>query len=69
MTGSNRVNVIALRRIGRYAEGETIKNVDKYCARVLVAVGKAKFENEEDEFRKVAPPKRRRYQRRDMVPE
>ena len=45
---------------------------DKYTARTLVAYDKARFKNEEDEFRRASPPKkraRRQYARRDMVAE
>lgn len=69
---NEKVTVIATRKVGRFEEGDRI-TIEKYAARVLVAYGKARFENDEDDCfaaRISDPPKRRRvYKRRDMVPE
>lgn len=55
----SKVTVIALRRVGKYAVGDKIET-GKYEARILVAMGKAKFEKDDDDFRRVQPTKRRR---------
>jgi hypothetical protein len=73
MANSNRkITVIAKKKIGRYAPNDEIVT-DKYTARTLVAYDKARFKNEEDEFRRHVPVKKRSrrnsYARRDMVAE
>ncbi len=68
MANNGKIIVIAERKIGKYSPGDEI-SIEKYAARALVAMSKARFKNEEDDFRKAALPKKRRrqYQRRDMV--
>lgn len=68
---NGKVTIIAEKKIGRFAPKDEI-TIEKYAARVLVALGKAKFKNEADEFRRHSSPKkrsRRTYARRDMVAE
>lgn len=65
-----KITVVADQRIGRYVKGDKIR-IDKYAGRALVAMGKAKFDTDTDEFRRptTTPRKRSRrtYQRRDLV--
>lgn len=66
------IQLRATKKIGRYNPGDLIEFSDKYAARSLVALGKAEFVNESDEFRRVAPrrgKRKRTYARRDMTPE
>lgn len=67
---SKKIVIIAQRKIGKFKTGDEI-TVEKYAARVLVAMGKAKFKNESDEFRKFPTAKKKRarnqYQTRDMT--
>lgn len=71
-SSSRKITVIAKKKIGRYQPNDEIIT-DKYTARTLVAYDRARFKNEEDDFRRHPTPKkrarRREYQRRDMVPE
>lgn len=60
-----KVAVIALRKVGKYSAGDRIET-EKYAARILVAMGKAKFEKDDDEFRRPTP-KRRRTSRQTQV--
>lgn len=64
------ITVIAKKKIGRYNPNDEI-TTDKYTARTLVAYDRARFKNEDDEFRRQQPKKRarRQYARRDMVAE
>lgn len=73
MTNSKQVTVIAAQKIGKYKPNDEI-TTDKYTARTLVAYGRAKFKNPEDDFRRPHPTSRkkrtrREYSRRDMVAE
>ena len=66
---NGKVTIIAEKKIGKYEPQAEIQ-IEKYAARALVALGKARFKNEADDFRKHPTAKkraRRVYQRRDMV--
>lgn len=66
---SKKITIIAEKQIGKFKPEDEIE-IEKYAARVLVAMGKARFKNEEDEFRKASPRKKRgrnTYQTRDMT--
>lgn len=72
MANSNgKTTVIAKKKIGKFQPNDEI-TTDKYTARTLVAYGRAEFKNEQDDFRRPVPAKkrtRRTYARRDMVAE
>lgn len=55
-SNNGKIPIIATKTIGRYKPDDRI-TIEKYAARVLVATGKARFENGEDEFRKLRQTK------------
>lgn len=73
-----KVTIIAEKKIGRFKPDDEI-TIEKYAARALVAMGKARFKDEADDFRKKAmeaddgetssKKKRGRYQTRVMTPQ
>ncbi len=69
-SSSQKVTVIAEKKIGKFKVGDEI-TVEKYAARALVAMSRARFKDEADEFRKPQSPKKKRarqtYSTRDMT--
>lgn len=70
-SSSKKVTIIAEKKIGKFKPDDEI-SIEKYAARALVAMGKARFKDEADEFRKpVQASKKKRgrqtYQTRDMT--
>lgn len=69
-SSSKKVTIIAAKKIGKFKPDDEI-TVEKYAARALVAMGKARFKDEADEFRKPPTAKKKRarqtYQTRDMT--
>lgn len=70
VNSSKKITIIAEKKIGKYKPDDEIE-LEKYAARVLVAMGKARFKDEADEFRKPVVTKKKRgrnqYQTRDMT--
>jgi hypothetical protein len=69
-SSSKKITVIAEKKIGKFKPDDEI-SIEKYAARVLVALGKARFKDEADEFRKPATVQKKRgrqqYRTRDMT--
>lgn len=65
---NKKIIIVAERTIGQYKKDDEII-IEKYAGRVLVALGKARFKNPDDDFRKPPPEKNRNsYLTRDMTP-